>query len=446
MTPFTPLVLLLVAGFAAARQCSNFLIPVEIQARQGQFKQVPVESNLDVGAFATKFTEFQKNYTATLLEGYQTLSGTFNISAQYCHPDSGSSGTIQVLNHGIGFDKTYWDLEYNNYNYSYVDTALKSGYSTLAIDRFGIGNSSHGDPLNEIQAQAEVEALNALTTKLRKGDIEQIKNAYNKVVHVGHSFGSVQSFWLSALYPNNTDGVILTGYSGAASFLPYIVAGWNLHSARLNQPLRFGNASNAATSKMAAKYHLEKDMVNGLQKLLVKTGVDLTAEDLKGIVISTEVLDLITGYNTSIVSYDYPCGYMASSDLTALQYAFLYPGKFDMDLAIQGEQTKQPVTTGELLTIGSAPKSSPFSGPVLVLTGEHDVPFCGGNCYGQVPGTNTSTIPQDVALAYPAASTFEAYIQPSTGHGINFHHNATAAYEVVQAFLAKNGLSARTRA
>jgi hypothetical protein len=143
---FFPLAL---AGCAAARQCSNFIIPVSIASRQGQFREVPIENNLDVGAFATRFNQFQKNYTAELLEGYTTLEGTFNISAQYCEPDSGSVGTIQVLTHGIGFDKTYWDLDYNNYNYSYVNVALEAGYSTLAIDRLGIGNSSHGDPFNE---------------------------------------------------------------------------------------------------------------------------------------------------------------------------------------------------------------------------------------------------------------------------------------------------------
>lgn len=254
----------------------------------------------------------------------------------------------------------------------------------------------------------------------------------------------MQSYWLSALYPHNTDGVILTGYSGAGSFLPYIVAGWNLHSARLNQPLRFGNASNEVVRKLATQYGLNKDITSGLQKLLGKAGVNLSSEDVSSIVTSSEVLDLINGYNTSVFSYDYPSGYLAHSDLTALQYAFLYPGRFDVAFAIQGEQTKQPVTTGELLTIGSAPASSPFTGPVLVITGEHDVPFCGGNCYGQVPGTNTSTIPEGVAKSYPAASKFEAYIQPATGHGINFQYNATASYEVVQTFLSKNGLAART--
>jgi hypothetical protein len=93
---FTPFLL---AGLAAARQCSNFLIPVDISSRQGQFKE-------DTGAFATRFNEYQTNYTATLLQGYQTLKGSYKISAQYCKPDKGSSGKIQLLSHGIGFDKT----------------------------------------------------------------------------------------------------------------------------------------------------------------------------------------------------------------------------------------------------------------------------------------------------------------------------------------------------
>ncbi|KAH7402850.1 Alpha/Beta hydrolase protein [Pyrenochaeta sp. MPI-SDFR-AT-0127] len=443
MTPLKSLPILVLAGFATARQCSNFLIPVDISSRQGIFREVPVEDNLDVGAFATRLNEYQKNYTATLLEGYQTLQGSYKISAQYCHPEGGSSGVIQVLTHGIGFDKTYWDIEYNNYNYSYVNNALENGYSTLAIDRLGIGNSSHGDPFNEIQAQAEVEALNAVTTKLRNGGIEEIGCSYDKVIHVGHSFGSVQSYWLSALYPNNTDGVVLTGYSGSGQFLPYIIAGWNLHSARLNQPLRFGNASNDGLRQLATQYSVSQDIVPALQKVLDGAGAELTSQEVWNIVASTEILDLISGYNKTITPLNYPSGYFASSDLTALQYAFLYPGNYDIGIAVAGEQTKQPVTAGELLTIGNAPRTSPFTGPAFVITGEYDVGFCGGNCYGQVPDTTTPNIPAGVKVAFPSASAFEAYIQPGAGHGLTFHYNATAGYQVIQDFLAGNGLAAR---
>jgi hypothetical protein len=106
MAPLKVLSPLIFAGFAAARQCCTLSIPVDISSRQGQFREVAVESNLDTGAFATKFNRFQANYTAELLEGYQTLQGSYNISAQYCKPDNGNSDTIQLLTHGIGFDKT----------------------------------------------------------------------------------------------------------------------------------------------------------------------------------------------------------------------------------------------------------------------------------------------------------------------------------------------------
>ncbi|EUC38798.1 hypothetical protein COCCADRAFT_81899 [Bipolaris zeicola 26-R-13] len=438
------LLLLALVGLATARNCTNIIIETPIVSRQGKFREVPLESNVDVGEFATRLAKFQSNYSAELLEGYQTLKKTFNISTQYCEPDGGSSDTIQLLIHGIGFDKTYWDLEYDNYNYSYVNVALDAGYSTLAIDRLGIGNSSHGDPFNEIQAQASLEALNSLTLQLRNGTICAIGRPFKKVIHVGHSFGSVLSYWLSAKYPSNTDGLILTGFSVSSQFLPYIIAGWNLHSARLNQPFRFGNASNTGIRKLATQYSLLSNLASGFQKILRFAGVNLAANDVWNILSTTELSDFITGYNRSEVhSLNYPSGYMTHSSLTALQYAFLQPSNYDINLALHGEATKQAVTAGELLTIGSGPASSSFTGPVLVITGETDVPFCGGNCYGKIPGMQFENMIQAVDLVFPGKKEgVMAYVQPETGHGLNFHYNATGGYGVMQEFLASNGLAA----
>ena len=81
---------------------------------------------------------------------------------------------------------SYWDIPYNGFNYSYVDVAVdKYGYCTLAIDRLGIGLSSHGEPLNEIQAPLEIAALAELTMMLRKGSLSGVPKAFKKVVHVG---------------------------------------------------------------------------------------------------------------------------------------------------------------------------------------------------------------------------------------------------------------------
>jgi|SRR5690242_137624 len=94
-------------GYAAARQCQTLSIPVDITSRQGIFRKVPVEGNLDVGAFATRYNQISFNYTAELLTGFQTLQKSIEISAQYCKPDAGGNGIAQILTHGIGFDKTY---------------------------------------------------------------------------------------------------------------------------------------------------------------------------------------------------------------------------------------------------------------------------------------------------------------------------------------------------
>ncbi|KAL6150985.1 hypothetical protein ACJQWK_10464 [Exserohilum turcicum] len=284
---------------------------------------------------------------------------------------------------------------------------------------------------------------------LRNGDICQIGRPYDKVIHVGHSFGSIQSYWLSARYPENTDGVILTGFSAASQFLAYIIAGMNMHSARLNQPLRFGDAS-ADNIRWVIHYHGGyKKVMWLLNEFLMQSGIDTKPSDEWSEILTTEIMDLVNEYVDfdsddwkPVYSYHYPPGYMTTSCFTAFQYGFLQPGNYDVQLGLHAERTKQPVTTGELLTLASAPKSSSFTGPVLVINGENDVPFCGGNCYGQIEGANFSNIPEAVGMAFPSASAFFSYIQPNTGHGLNLHYNATAGYQVMQDFLAANGLSA----
>lgn len=206
----------------------------------------------------------------------------------------------------------------------------------------------------------------------RNGSFPGIRQKPQKIVHVGHSFGSVQTYALSAMYPNITDGIVLTGFSMNTSFGPYFVAGANFHQA-----------------------------------------------------------------NTILSSY-YPPGYLVSSNIVANEFLFFTPPYFDHNILAFAEQNKKPVTVGELLTLSSVPMQNPFTGPVLIITGSNDVPFCGGDCTNT--GGAAESIPAQGKMAFPAARAFEAYIQPHTGHGINLHYNATGAYEVIAGFLKGNGL------
>jgi hypothetical protein len=177
--------LLALLGVAsAAKVCTNVTVPVNINARQAIFDVPTLESNLDAVKFSLDFTNIGMNYTDVVTKGFHNFQGSYNISAKYCKPegDDKVNPTVQVLIHGIGFDKSYWDLSYNNYNYSYIDVAVAAGYHTVSIDRFGIGNSSHGNPL-DIQAPAEVSALYEITSMLRNGTFPSVSHKFGKVVH-----------------------------------------------------------------------------------------------------------------------------------------------------------------------------------------------------------------------------------------------------------------------
>lgn len=213
---------------------------------------------------------------------------------------------MQLLTHGIGFDRTYWDLSINDYNYSYVARVADDyGYSTFSWDRLGIAESQHGEPVNEIQSALEISALYNLTTQLREGTIPGISHPFDKVAHVGHSFGSIQSYSLTVLHPDASDGLILTGFAQTSSYVAYFGLGGNFVAANRNPCFR-----------------------------------------------------------------DLPDGYLAAADVSAVQTNFFSPGTFAPKLLELGYLSGQPVTVGELLTIGSQTTlSNPLKGPVLIITG-----------------------------------------------------------------------------
>ncbi|KAK4997345.1 hypothetical protein LTR66_003227 [Elasticomyces elasticus] len=394
----------LLAGSVVAKTCHNFTVPVSISSRNGIFNNIATpETNLDATAFVQNQTRQGQNLTATALSGYGTVTGKYNISAKFCVP-SGSNATlknptVQVLTHGIGFDKVYIDTAVDEY-----------GYCTLSYDRLGIGNSSHGEPKNEIQSFLEVQALASITFMLRNGSLPTVNHAFSKVVHVGHSFGAAQTYALTAMYPDISDGIVLTGFSTNGSFVGYFGAGADFQQANLNQPLRFGPASNYRTLKAFFENYALVDLVAPLQ---------IAPEE----------------------SLAYVNGYLTNSNANSQQYLFFYPPHFDTGILYYGEQTKQPVTIGELLTLGSLPMTSTFKGPVLVFTGSNDLPYCGGDCFNT--GTSAPSIPSTARTSFPGASVFEAYIQPITGHGLNFHYNATAGYRYIQDFLMAQDLQSR---
>lgn len=98
-------------SLAAGKTCHNFTIPVNISARTGIFDNIATpQTNLDATTFILNVTRQGQNFSAIGLTGYQTTSGVYNISARFCIPSGQfatlADPTVQVLIHGIGFDKT----------------------------------------------------------------------------------------------------------------------------------------------------------------------------------------------------------------------------------------------------------------------------------------------------------------------------------------------------
>ncbi|KAE9366140.1 hypothetical protein N431DRAFT_487975 [Stipitochalara longipes BDJ] len=406
--------LAVLSASASAKRCINAIVPVNLSARQAVFNLAVPQTNLEATDFILNMTQQGRNFTDIVLTGYNTTTGTYNISTQFCMPTNANSTnpTVQVLTHGIGFDKTYWDLSFNNYNYSYINVATDQyKYYTLSFDRLGIGNSSHGEPLNEIQSFIEVAATVQLTQMLRNGTFPSVNQTFSKVVHVGHSFGSAQTYALANMYPNITDGIVLTGFSMNGSFVSSFAAGGNFQQANRNQPLRFSN-------------------ITGLQAQNV---LSMYAEPLVSYISPIDLTSLPAPQAL-------PNGYLVTSDIEGNKLQFFKPHYYDPAILELAERTKQPVTEGEFLTLASAPMTNNFAGPVLLIAGDSDLPYCGGNCLAT--GGVAESIPAMVKMNFPsvADSNFSAVIQPNTGHGLNLHYNATGGYDVINTFLDSKGL------
>lgn len=132
---------------------------------------------------------------------------------RFCQPAGKPSSTVQVLVHGITYDHRYWDIPDpdGTDRYSWEAAAIKAGYATLAIDRLGSGESSH-PPSHQVDINSNAASVRAVIHALREGRIKSpVRNVpVQKVVLVGHSYGSMTS-WFAASNNPEVDAVVLTG-------------------------------------------------------------------------------------------------------------------------------------------------------------------------------------------------------------------------------------------
>lgn len=361
--------------------CRNITIPVSTNSSNIQY--IDVDDHYNNQSYITNqvlsFANQQQAWISAHENGTFNYKGNFNVSATFCSPIQSANNTnssLIVATHGIGFNKEYWNfLNDTAPEYSLINQATSEGYSILTYDRLGTGNTSHPESgFNETQIGTEVSLLANILTQLRNGTAFEGQQNFTNILGVGHSYGSAQMQALTATAPDLLDGVALTGYSNSSAGIAEFLVGGALTPA--NQV--FPNASRFS--------------------------------------------------NESSI-------YLVNGSPTSTYELFLWPPNYDASYAAiaAGPLYSDAVTLGQLTSQNAlAQPASNFSGPVFVISGEHDLPFCGGNC--QPP------LLEGVKQLYPQAGNFSTFIEPSSGHGLVVGYTGPDSNRRVVEFFKSNNL------
>jgi len=365
---------------------------------------------------------------------YQNVSGTFTLFGQLCRPQSRHGALVvyseepklQLLVHGSTYNHTYWSsLQEPSSDFvgaaadddegteelflheelSWIHSATRRGYWTLAIDRLGQGRSSRPDPVTVVQDPLQTQLLHLLARRIRDEDIlglgfsqkwwpggENHGDGYvGKIIYVGHSFGSGLGVHLASAHPDDFDGLILTAIA----------------------TVREG--ANPQPGSFLARW-----------APAAKAFPDRFPPDL-------------------------PSGYLASTNKTGREALYwgvpaeeFDPVMFERDWEGQGTHP-----LGEVLTVGeylAKPPGSEFRKPVLVADGSADAIFCsdlGSRDLGPVdcrPGPDGEIGKTRGWFPGVPGRLFATYRQPSSGHDHLLHRTGDQLIAHAHDWLASVGL------
>lgn len=252
------------ASLAHAYVCIDFVAPVTVTAPSYIPNFEEFGTHYAAVQFLVGLTTRPTEGTPSLFSGPQNVTADFAIDGSFCTESGDYDGNqdVQVLSHGLGFDKSYWDFGGQDSEYNYVRAATSAGYATMAWSRPGTGLSSSGNAYSILQTEIQAAILIELTRLLRSGSLHaDIPEPTGRVLHVGHSFGSALSNILIAKNPELSDGVVLTGMSHNLTVGSQFPASTNFHLAKENQRARFGNLSTGILTwadELALQYNFFK--------------------------------------------------------------------------------------------------------------------------------------------------------------------------------------------
>ncbi|KAH8803052.1 Alpha/Beta hydrolase protein [Xylogone sp. PMI_703] len=217
------------------KQCRDYVLPVTITSSNFVWALPPLQDDFDITSFTTDLTRWDSSQTFAPITTPAEVTADYKIGGTFCTPRTGGSGTVLLASHGLGFDRSYWDPEFEPEKYSFVDYAVERGYSVFFYDRLGVSKSSVVSGYVS-QVSNQVAILEQLVKQLKAGKFGMKPKS---VVLLGHSFGSVISNVLLTSNPDIVDAAVLTGIgyetpSSAETFLA-----WQPRLARLQSPGRW---------------------------------------------------------------------------------------------------------------------------------------------------------------------------------------------------------------
>nr|MDJ0928573.1 alpha/beta fold hydrolase [Gammaproteobacteria bacterium] len=112
---------------------------------------------------------------------------------------------LAVLVSGAGYGSIYWDFPYQPDTYSFARAALARGLATFNFDRPGVGRSDRPFGMT-LGVDNQAHVLSQI--------IETLKSQHDfvAVATLGHSFGSTITLAHALAFPQQVDGIVLTGF------------------------------------------------------------------------------------------------------------------------------------------------------------------------------------------------------------------------------------------
>jgi pimeloyl-ACP methyl ester carboxylesterase len=153
-------------------------------------------------------------FPVTLSDGNQ-----YHIAGFLYRGHGHGNSILQVAVHGATHFHLYWDFPViNGISYSYARYMVQKGYTVLAIDQLGTGDSSQPDG-DFVNLDETASALHQVLASLRQPH-NPAGHAYDRIALVGHSNGSLTSIYATGTY-HDADALVTTAWEHVPHALPF---------------------------------------------------------------------------------------------------------------------------------------------------------------------------------------------------------------------------------